>query len=44
MSSVLGVERSIYYKSFEKTKSTRKIENWKSKTAIIRIYRANKGM
>ena len=42
MCTVLGVARSTYYKSFDKTKSTRKIENEKLKVAIIRIYKPNK--
>ena len=44
MCTVLGVARSTYYKSFDKTKSTREIENEKLKVAIIRIYKANKGI
>ena len=40
--SVLGVAISTYYKSFDKTKSTRKIENEELKSAIIKIYKANK--
>ena len=44
MCTVLGVARSTYYKSFDKTKSAREIENEKLKVAIIRIYKANKGI
>ena len=44
MCTVLGVARSIYYKSFDKTKSVREIENEMLKAAIIRIYKANKGI
>ena len=36
MCTVLGVARSTYYKSFDKTKSTREIENEKLKVAIIK--------
>ena len=42
--TVLGVARSTYYKSFDKTKSAREIENEKLKVAIIKIYKANKGI
>ena len=42
MCTVLGVARSTYYKSFDKTKSTREIENEELKSAIIRIYKDNK--
>lgn len=44
MCTVLGVARSTYYKSFDKTKSAREVENEELKTAIIRIYKANKGI
>ena len=44
MCTVLGVSRSTYYKSFDKTKSAREVENDELKTAIIRIYKANKGI
>ena len=44
MCSVLGVARSTYYKSLDKTKSIRKLENEALKVAIIRIYKANKGI
>ena len=44
MCSVIGVARSTYYKSFDKTKSAREIENEKLKVAIIRIYKTNKGI
>ena len=44
MCTVLGVARSTYYKSFDKTKSTREVENEELKAAIIRIYKANKGI
>ena len=44
MCTVLGVAISTYYKSFEKTKSAREIENKKLKVAIIIIYKANKGI
>ena len=39
MCTVLGVARSTYYKSFDKTKSSREIQNKELKAAIIRIYR-----
>lgn len=42
MCTVLGVARSTYYKSFDKTKSAREAENRDLKAAIIRIYKANK--
>ena len=44
MCTVLGVARSTYYKSFDKTKSARIIENEELKLAIIRIYTVNKGI
>lgn len=44
MCTILGVARSTYYKSFDKTKSVREIENEELKAAIIRIYNANKGI
>ncbi len=44
MCTVLGVARSTYYKSFDKTKSAREIENEELKAAIIRIYKSNKGI
>ena len=44
MCTVLGVARSTYYKSFNKTKSVREVENEELKAAIIRIYKANKGI
>lgn len=44
MCTVLGVARSTYYKSFDKTKSVREVENEELKAAIIRIYKANKGI
>ena len=44
MCSVLGVSRSTYYKFLDKTKSIREIENEELKAAIIRIYKANKGI
>ena len=44
MCTVLGVARSTYYKYFCKTKSVREIENEELKKAIIRIYKANKGI
>ena len=44
MCTVLGVARSTYYKSFDKTKSARAKENEALKAAIIRIYNANKGI
>lgn len=44
MCSVLDVARSTYYKSLDKTKSIRKLENEALKAAIIRIYKANKGI
>lgn len=42
MCTVLGVARSTYYKSFDKTKSVREVENDELKAAIIRIYKANR--
>ena len=39
MCTVLGVARSTYYKSFDKTKSTRELENEELKSAIKRIYK-----
>ena len=39
---VLDVARSTYYKSFDKTKSARELENEKLKSAIKRIYKENK--
>ena len=44
MCTVLGVARSIYYKFLDKTKPVREVENDKLKAAIIRIYKANKGI
>ena len=44
MCTVLGVARSTYYKSFDKTKSKREIENEELKAAIIRIYKDNRGI
>ena len=44
MCAVLGVARSTYYKSFDKTKSKREIENEELKSAIKRIYKENKGI
>ena len=44
MCTVLGVARSTYYKSFDKTKSAREVENEELKAAIIKIYKANKGI
>ena len=44
MCTVLGVARSTYYKYFCKTKSAIEIENEELKKAIIRIYKANKGI
>ena len=41
---VLGVARSTYYKSFDKTKSVRKLENEELKSAIKSIYKENKGI
>ena len=34
MCTVLGVARNTYYKSFDKTKSTRELENEELKSAI----------
>ena len=42
MCIVLGVARSTYYKSFDKTKSARELENEELKSAIKRIYKENK--
>ncbi len=36
---LLGVARSTYYKSFDKTKSARELENEELKSAIKRIYK-----
>ena len=44
MCTVLGVARRTYYKSFDKTKSTRELENEELKSAIKRIYKENKGV
>ncbi|WP_431732445.1 IS3 family transposase [Clostridium botulinum] len=44
MCTVLGVARSTYYKSFDKTKSAREVENEGLKSAIKRIYKENKGI
>ncbi len=44
MCAALGVARSTYYKSFDKTKSARELENDELKIAITRIYKANKGL
>ena len=37
MCTVLGVARRTYYKSFDKTKSARKLENEELKKALIGI-------
>lgn len=42
MCTVLGVARSTYYKSLNKTKSAREIENEKLKGAIKKIFKDNK--
>ena len=39
MCTVLGVARRTYYKSFDKTKSARELENEELKSAIKRIYK-----
>ena len=44
MCTVLGIARSTYYKSFDKTKSAREKENEELKIAIKRIYKDNKGI
>ena len=44
MCSVLGLARSTYYKCQDKTKSAREVENEELKAAIIRMYKANKGI
>ncbi len=44
MCTVLGVARSTYYKYFDKTKSSREIENEELKASITSIYKANKGI
>ena len=44
MCTVLGVARSTYYKFSDKTKSAREVDNDKLKAAILRIYKANKGI
>lgn len=44
MYTVLGVARSTYYKSFDKSKSSREIENEELNTAIKRIYKDNRGI
>ena len=42
MCTVLGVARSTYYKSLNKTKSEREIENEKLKITIKSIFKDNK--
>ena len=44
MCNVLGVARSTYYKSFDKTKSARELENEELKLVIKRIYKEHKGL
>lgn len=44
MCTVLGIARSTYYKSFDKTKSAREVENEELKSAIKRIYKGNNGI
>ena len=44
MCTVLGVARSTYYKFFNKIKSVRQIGNEELKAAILKIYKANKGI
>ena len=44
MCTVLGVARSTYYKSFDKTKSKRELGNDGLKSAIKRIYKESKGI
>ncbi|SFB44305.1 HTH-like domain-containing protein [Clostridium frigidicarnis] len=44
MCTVLGVARSTYYKSSDKTKSIREKENEELKIAIKRTYKDNKGI
>ncbi|MBN1040280.1 IS3 family transposase [Clostridium botulinum] len=44
MCTVLGIARSKYYKSFDKTESMRKLENEDLKSAIKRIYTDSKGI
>lgn len=44
MCTVLGVARSTYYKSFDKTKSAIELENEELNAAIKRIYKDNKGI
>ena len=44
MCTVLGVARSTYYKSLNKVKSKRVLENEKLQVAIKRIYANNKGI
>ena len=44
MCTVLGVARRTYYKYFDKTKSARELENEELKSAIIKIYKENKGI
>ncbi|URZ02338.1 IS3 family transposase ISBce13 [Clostridium felsineum] len=44
MCTILNVPRSTYYKSLDKTKSQRELENDKLKSDIRRIYKANKGI
>ena len=44
MYTVLGVARSTYYKSFDKTKTSRQIESEEFKIAIKRIYIDNKSI
>jgi len=42
MCTALGVARITYYKSFDKTKSAREIENEELNVAIKRIYKDNR--
>lgn len=39
MCTVIDIAKSTYYNSFDKTKSSRTIENEELKSAIIRIYK-----
>jgi putative transposase len=44
MCTVLSVARSTYYKSFDKTKSARELDNEELNAAIKRIYKDSKGI
>lgn len=44
MGTVVGVVRITYYKSLDRAKSLRELENEELKSAIKRIYKENKGI